>query len=99
MGTVVLFLLGAAVGVLLAFGAFVAGRKRTHSYRRDPIYAAARYAASRHLRAHGTLTVATLRDSLQAPNMTTQRYLDQMEREGLLKRHGHGESSFYTRGQ
>lgn len=97
MSTVVLLLLGTAFGVLLALGAMAAGRRRRHSYHRDPMYAAARYAASRHLRTHGTLTVATLRNTLQIPSMTTERYLEQMEREGALRRHGHGERTFYTR--
>jgi hypothetical protein len=97
MGTAVLILLGASVGVILALVAFSLGRKRTHSYHRDPVYAAARYATSRHLHRHGTVTLATLRHTLQIPVMTTQRYLEQMEREGMLKRHGHDESAFYTR--
>ena len=90
-------LLGASLGIVLAYGAVIVGRKRTHSYHRDPLYAAARYASVRHLRTHGTLTTAMLRETLRIPSMTTERYLDQMEREGLLKRHGHGTSSFYTR--
>ena len=91
-----LFLVGSVFGVLLGYGAVVAGRKRRHAYHRDPMYAAARFAAVRHLRTHGTITVASLRNTLQYPNMTTQRYMDQMEREGMLKRHGHETGTFYT---
>ena len=92
-----LFLFGAVLGVLLTLGAFWLGHRRSRGYHRDPMYAAARYAVARHLKTHGALSVATLRHTLQIPNMTTQRYLDQMEQEGLLKRHGHDAGTFYTR--
>jgi hypothetical protein len=59
-------------------------------------------AARRHLRAHGTVNLSQVEQLLSIRGITAMRYLDQMERDGLLKLHAHAgkvaAGSFYTRG-
>ena len=79
-------------------GAIVFGhRRRRRPHEKDPIYAAARYAAVTHLGRYGNLTHAVLSDALGVHNMTVERYLRMLEREGVIRRHGHGVKVFYTR--
>ncbi len=93
-----LFLAGALAGSLLVMGAMVLGHsRRARLHRKDPIYAAARYTAVTHCRRYGNLTHSVLRHALNVPDMTVERYLDMLEREGVVQKHGHGEKIFYTR--
>lgn len=93
-----LFLAGALTGALLALGAVAFGHRRhTRLHHTDPVYAAAHYAAVTQCRRYGSLTHAALRDALDVPDMTVERYLDMLEREGVVKKHGHDTKTFYTR--
>ena len=94
----IVFIFGALIGTLLMMGVFLMSRRRrAHRHHNDPLYAAARFAAATHLKRYGNLTHAVLKDALDVPDMTVERYLSMLERDGLLSRHGHGVKSFYTR--
>ncbi len=94
----IIFISGALAGTLLMMGVFMAsGHRRSHRHKKDPMYAAARYAAVTHLKRYGNLTHAVLRDALDVPDMTVERYLHMLERDGIVLRHDHGVKSFYTR--
>lgn len=98
VAAIMLFLAGALAGSLLVMGAVVLGHKRrARPHEKDPIYAAARYAAVTHCRRYGNITHAALRDALDVPDMTVERYLGMLENEGIISKHGRGARTFYTR--
>lgn len=93
-----LFLAGALSGSLLVIGAVLLGyKRRSKPHHKDPVYAAARYAAVIQCRRYGNLTHTAMRDALNVPDITVERYLDMLEREGVVRKHGHGVKTFYTR--
>lgn len=99
MSMLILFVLGAVAGGLAVRVFAAAARRRAQRpHQRDPLYAATRYAAFTHLKRHGTFTLTALTGAVDLPGHTVQRYLEVMEREGLVRRHGHdARSAFYSR--
>jgi Fic family protein len=96
-------------GLILFLAGFVAGgfivrllmqrslRTGMRPHEIDEQYQVARRVVRRHFLNHDTLHAAELERSMDIRLMTAQRYLDQLEREGVVRRHGHTRSgAFYT---
>jgi hypothetical protein len=93
-----IFITGVLLGSAGMLGALHLGRRRrTRLQNRDPLYAAACYAAMVHVHRYGKVHIPVVAHALNIPDMTAERYLDLMTHEGLVSRHGRPESRFYTR--
>lgn len=54
-------------------------------------------AVTTHFQSHGTLNLAQMIRLVDAPNDLAVRYLERLEHDGVLRRHGHRQSPvFYT---
>jgi hypothetical protein len=96
MQSVPLFLSGFLIGGLVVRW-LIMGADRRHRYL-SGLYEPALRATLRYLQSHGTINVAQLERLLSVSGVTAMHYLDRMEREGVLKLHGHrGVAGFYTR--
>lgn len=96
LGTIFIagLLLG-SVGMLAT--AYLGWRRRMRLQDRDPLYAAACYAAMVHVRRYGKIHVPVIASALQITDMTAERYLDLMADEGRIRSHGRPGFRFYTR--
>jgi hypothetical protein len=64
----------------------------------DEQYAACTRAVTRHFKRYDTLNLAQLERLMDIRGLTAMRYLEQLERDRLVKLHGHrGSGAFYTR--
>jgi hypothetical protein len=89
------FLLG---GLAVRFLLEHAARRHLRPHVFDEQYAAAKRVVARHFRHHDTLNLAMMERLMDISGVTALRYLDQLERDGMVKVHGHrGAGAFYTR--
>jgi hypothetical protein len=74
-------------------------RRAVRPHELDEQYRAVKIASLRHIRAHGTLNLAAVEHLTDGPAHTALRYLEQMERDGLVRAQGNRSTKglFYTR--
>lgn len=88
------FLLG---GIAVFFITRHALRRHARPHQLDPEYGPSVRGVLRHLNSHATINLVQAEQILSIRGMTAMRYLDQMERDGLIKPHDHpGAGAFYT---
>lgn len=75
----------------------LAHRRYLRPHQLDPQYHPVAKAVLRHLQSHATINLVQSERMLSLRGITVMRYLDQMERDGLVKLHSHNSTgAFYT---
>ena len=82
------FLIGALCGVLIK-------RRRPDG---DERYQAARRVVAQHFGTHATLNLAQFERLMDETSRTAMHYLEQLQRDGVIRQHRHtARGAFYTR--
>lgn len=100
MEMLIVLLAGMLIGGLIAHRLTVASiRRALRPHELDEHYRTVSAAAMRFLTTHGTLNLAAVERMTDAPSHTALRYLEQMERDGLIRAQGNRSTkgAFYTK--